>query len=198
MTISKKTNCIVAATVAAVLLAACAARPELIARSSTVPAGIDFSGDWQLLVTPGAKSRPPAPVEQGIRIPREGSPRNPGERQQRQQPRSSGSAINLFFETGESLKVTQTASGLFISFDRAIVEEYAFGEKRIVTVGPIEAQRVSGWENDTFVVETLDAEGSLLAESWRLEDEGTKLTRDVVVTRGDTQKWFLRQRFVRD
>ncbi len=195
MTINKKFRYFSAVAIASIVLVACAARPELVAKSRAVPAGIDFSGNWQLVAVPGAKGRPEAPADPGIRIPKQESLRNP---ERRQRPRSSGSAINVFFETGEALKITQTESGLFISFDRAIVEEYAFGENRTVAVGPIEAQRVSGWQNETFVVETLDAEGSLLAEAWRLDDEGTELVRDVALARGDKQKWFLRQRFERD
>ena len=59
-------------------------------------------------------------------------------------------------ETGKSLKVTQTEHGFFVSLDRSVVEEFGFGENRIVTLGPIEAQRVSGWEGATYIVETLD------------------------------------------
>lgn len=195
MTINKKIGYLSAAAIAGIVLAGCAARPELLAKSSLVPTGIDFSGNWQIVAVPGATRRPEASAEPGIRIPKQGSLRNPG---RRQQPRSSVSAINVFFETGEALKITQTGSALFISFDRAVVEEYSFGENRSVAVGPIEAQRVSGWENDTFVVETLDAEGSLLTEAWRLDDAGMELVRDVALARGDKQKWFLRQRFARD
>lgn len=98
---------------------------------------------------------------------------------------------------GELLKISQTADGLFISFDRAIVEEYSFGENRIVSVGPIEAQRVSGWQARTFVVETLDREGSLLTESWHIDDTEDVLVRNISIFRGDQQQFFSRQRFDR-
>ncbi|MDH3490931.1 MAG: hypothetical protein OEM20_02880 [Gammaproteobacteria bacterium] len=103
----------------------------------------------------------------------------------------------MFLETGASLKISQTPDGLFISFDRAIVEEYTFGENRIVSVGPIEAQRVSGWNGMVFVVETLDEQGTLLTESWHLEPGGTVLVRDILVSRGNNEQFSSRQRFDR-
>ena len=68
---------------------------------------------------------------------------------------------------------------MFISYDRSIVEEYTFGENRIVSVGPIEAQRVSGWHGNRFVVETLDTTDTILFETWYLESEGSVLVRDI-------------------
>lgn len=100
-------------------------------------------------------------------------------------------------ENGESLKITQTASGLFISFDRAIVEEYRFGEDRVIAVGPIEAQRVSGWQGDRFVIETLDEAGALLAESWQLSSDGEVLLRNISLTRRDETVFSAEQRFDR-
>lgn len=175
-------------------LVACAAMPELVAKSAIVPAGTDLSGYWQLRVESGAKAAPPGGAEPGIRIPPQVSRRNP---ERRPNSRSSGTAARVFFEKGESLKITQTGSGLFISFDRAVVEEYTFGENRTVEVGPIEAQRVSGWEGTSYVVETLDRDGALLTEAWRLADNGAVLVRDVSLVQGDKQKWFLRERFDR-
>jgi hypothetical protein len=106
--------------------------------------------------------------------------------------------VQLFLESGTALKITQTGAGLFISFDSSIVEEYTFGENRVVKIGPIEARRVSGWEERAFVVETLDDQGNIMAESWRLEDDGNTLIRDITVARGGKQLSFYRQRFDRD
>ncbi len=127
--------------IAGLVLAACASRPELMARSAVVPPGADLSGLWQLREEPGSKPIPGANPEPGFRIPPTNTSRNTGARRSK---RSSGTAATMFLETGASLKISQTPDGLFISFDRAIVEEYRFGENRIVSVGPIEAQRVSG------------------------------------------------------
>ena len=93
--------------------------------------------------------------------------------------------------------MSQTEHGLFISFDRSIVEEYTFGENRTVAIGPVEAQRVSGWEGQSFVVETLDENGYLLTESWALADNGSMLVRDVSLSRRDDQEFSSSQRFTR-
>ncbi len=103
----------------------------------------------------------------------------------------------MFLESGESLKITQTASGLFISFDRAVVEEYRFGEDRIVAVGPIEAQRVSGWQDGRFVTQTADDAGAILSESWELSEDGKVLLRQITVSKGDKEEFSAEQHFDR-
>lgn len=105
--------------------------------------------------------------------------------------------MRVFLEMGQRLKVTQTAHSLFVSFDRAIVEEFTFGEKRIVTVGPIEARRVSGWEGGRFIVETMDRDGALLAETWYLDSIDATLVREVRITRGEREEFVVRQVFDR-
>jgi hypothetical protein len=106
--------------------------------------------------------------------------------------------LHVFVEAGQALKITQTDYGLFISFDRAVVEEYNFGEKRIVNVGPIEAQRVSGWVEKVFIIETMDAKGNLLTESWRLGEDGETLVRDIVIVEDQEPAWSSQQRFDRE
>ena len=140
------------------------------------------------------KPMPRAAAEPGIRIPPENTTRNTNPPRSK---RSSGTAVTMFLETGVSLKISQTPDGLFISFDRAIVEEYRFGENRIVSVGPIEAQRVSGWKDMVFVVETLDDQGMLMTESWHLEAGGAVLVRNIRISRGDDEQFSSRQRFDR-
>ena len=174
----------------------CAAPPELVVKSADVPTGVDLSGYWQLRQEPGVERKAPADDELKIRIPRAVAA---GRENREVRPRrsSSGPSASLFLENGELLKITQTAQGVFISFDRAIVEEYTFGEKRIVTIGPIEAQRVSGWEDGRFVVETLDDAGTVLTESWHLEAGGNELLRDITLVEKRRSAVVTRQRFDR-
>ena len=173
---------------ALIAVTACAARPELVARSAVVPEGVDLSGRWTLR---GTAERPDV-ADPGIVIPSRTGPRRPAPKR-----RAEGGAVRVFLEMGQRLKVTQTPHSLFVSFDRAIVEEFTFGEKRIVTVGPIEAQRVSGWEEGRFVVETMDDDGALLAESWYLDDGGATLVREVRITFGEREEFAVRQLFDR-
>jgi hypothetical protein len=156
-----------------------------------------LSGLWQLRAEPGARDRRPDNTEQQIRIPPSASRRNTGGRSANRGARSDRAAVSVFLESGESLKITQTASGLFISFDRAIVEEYRFGENTPVSVGPIEAQRVSGWEGSRFVNETLDEAGAILTDSWELSTGGSVLVRMVTLTQGEERMFSMEQRFDR-
>ncbi len=183
---------------AALFSAGCGSVPPLEGKSAANTGSVDLSGDWAL--RGGEKvSRPPlADGDQPIWIPRRTS-----QRQQRQQPqqrprRSDGTAVGVFLETGRAISITQTEHGLFISFDRAVVEEYTFGENRVVSVGPIEAQRVSGWEGSAFVVETLDEEGARLSESWSLMNDGAELVRRIAITRDETEEFSMEQVFDRN
>jgi hypothetical protein len=180
---------------AGLLLTACAAAPQLEPRPAGNPMQVDLSGQWVLR---GGESKPGA-VAQTIRVP---PPVNrttqSGMRSAGRASRSRDASVHVFLESGSNLKVTQTDYGLFFSFDRAIVDEYNFGENRLVSVGPIEAQRVSGWEERSFVVETMDAGGNVLTESWSLDDDGRVLVRDVAITGDDQPAWWSRQVFDRE
>jgi hypothetical protein len=181
---------------AAVSLAGCSSKPVLMSRSAAVPAGLDLSGFWTLRAGPDSAFKADRNRESQFRIPSEKDIGRPT--RSRSSGRSSGPTVQLFLESGAALKITQTGAGLFISFDRSIVEEYTFGENRVVEIGPIAARRVSGWEGRAFVVETLDDQGNIMTESWRLDDDGNTLIRDITVVRGGKQNSFSRQRFDRD
>ena len=178
----------------AALLAACSSAPPLESKGSANTASVDLSGNWTLRVGERLSRPPPASGEEPIWI-----PKRTQQRQQRQQrpPRSDRRAVSVFLETGRTIRVTQTEHGLFVSFDRAVVEEYTFGENRVVSVGPIEAQRVSGWDGEAFVVETMDEEGARLIESWSLGDEGESLLRRISVVKGEDEDFSVEQVFDR-
>ena len=110
-------------------------------------------------------------------------------RQQKSGKRKSGdTSVHVFLETGRALKVTQTDFGLFISFDRAVVEEYRYGEKREISVGPIVADRVSGWENTAYVIETLDQEGAKLIERYLIDEKSGALVRSIRIVYKDDEQ----------
>jgi len=115
------------------LLAACASEPVLLSKNPAAPVGIDLSGRW--VIRSG-------PSNQTVRT--EGGqdrliPKNRPQRSRRQKS-TSGTSVQVFLEFGRLLKITQTDFGMFISYDRSIVEEYTFGENRIVSIGPIKAE----------------------------------------------------------
>lgn len=176
----------------AACLAGCASREVLPTYGARVPAGIDLAGDWQI----AAGSRDTIARLHNAEIVAAGG----RARLLPDRGRSSGdkeSLVHVFVETGESLKITQTDFALFISFDRAIVEEYRFGEYRTISVGPVTASRSSGWDGATYVVETLDAEGSKLRERYLLSDDGDALLRQISIFKRGSLALSLVQRFER-
>jgi len=150
----KKLPLIFALAVAA-MLGACAAEPNLITRSDPAPAGLDLTGSWVQTENSGVT-----------------------------QPGARETSVFAFYKSGRLIKLTQTDSGLFASFDRSVVEEYRFGENRVISVGAIEGERASGWAENGYVIETIDDDGALLIDTYRLRNEGETLRRTVVLQDG--------------
>lgn len=154
-------------------VSACVTKEVLVSKDPVVPTGVDLTGQWQLQDSGDDASR-------ALRS-----------------SRTAGSAVRVFLEFGSNLKITQTDFGVFVSFDRSIVEEYRFGENRVVSVGPISASRVSGWEGDSYVIETLDDEGDKLIEYYRLGDDGETLLRRLVLIVDREERFNSTQEFAR-
>lgn len=173
------------------IIAACGSKPVLISKSAATPVGINLSGNWKMRDNPDSMRLP------GSRVGSESIIRSSRRVRRDSRRATPGMSAQVFLEVGETLKISQTDFGLFISYDRSVVEEYRFGENRLVSIGPIQAQRVSGWEDSEFVVETLDNDGSILFESWRLENEDAVLARDIRITKGDQEIFSVRQMFDR-
>jgi hypothetical protein len=172
------------------LLAACSSEPLLLSKNPTVPAGVDLSGRW-IVRTDSNRQRSRMENGQERLIPTSRPQRS------RRQKSTSGASVQVFIQHGSSLKITQTDFGIFISYDRSIVEEFTFGENRTVSIGPIEALRVSGWDENAFVVETLDETRTTLYESWYLDADDAVLIRDIRVNKGEVDSFFLQQVFDR-
>jgi len=180
---------------AAVFLVSCAAPEVLEHKSAVVPVGVDFSGRWRLSDNGGETIRRlddanPAEVEDIIK---EAKRKRTG----RKSSARPGSAVHIFLEAATKLKITQTEYGMFVSFDRAIVEEYRFGEYRQVHVGPIEATRVSGWEGNTYVIETLAEDGAKLVEIYRMDDSASGLVRKITLFEKGVETLSVEQVFER-
>lgn len=172
-------------------LVSCATPPVLISKSAVVPTGVDLSGYWKVRL--GVPTRRMENAE-GIRdelINLKSTKRS------RRKRSSSGTSAHVFLQYGTNLKITQTEFGIFISYDRSVVEEFTFGENRMVEIGPIEALRVSGWEGNSFVIETLDDTGTTLSESWSLQQNGSVLVRDIRISKGEREDFAEQLRFDR-
>ena len=150
------------------LLSACSSGEVLLSKPATVPVGLDLSGNWVVSDNSGSSQREVRDL-----------------------------SVHVFLETGKSVKVTQVETGLFFSFDRSVVEEYRFGENREVSVGPISAARVSGWEGRAYVIETLDDDGAKLIDTYRLQSDGQQLKRTMVIWHHNHKLLSLEQVFDR-
>lgn len=173
-------------------LASCAGREVLEPLPAANPDRIDLAGEWRLR---GDRRGIEARLQQAIRdtdgirgeqIQARATNRDGISR--RSSGRARGGLVYVFFENGETLRITQTATALFVNFDRSVVEEYRFGENRIISVGQAEAQRVSGWDRRDYVIETLDRKGMKLTERYQLSADRRALTRRITFRskRGET------------
>lgn len=182
----------------ALLVSGCAARPQLLPHDASNPAGTDLSGRWELRSTSGEPLAAAVPREEGIRLSAMKSERSRSAVSRTSgSKRTKGPAVHVFIENGKLLEVTQTEYGLFVAYDRAIVEEFTFGENRVVSLGPIEAQRVSGWQGPDFIVETMDQQGVTLRETWGLVEGGNVLNREIVMLDGEDELFAALQVFDR-
>ena len=64
-----------------------------------------------------------------------------------------------------------------------------------MNVGPVVAERVSGWEEDGYVIETLDREGGKLVERYSLFPNDRRLVRRITIYDGDDIETSVTQRF---
>lgn len=185
-------------------LGGCVAPEMLLPRDGIVPQGIDLSGNWVLVNDADRQQRQ---LRDAIRrtdgidddefFSIGNRPRNNLD-QRATRRRVKGGLVYVFLEIGRSLKITQTPDGLFISFDRSVVEEYRFGEQRMVNVGEVEAQRVTGWDSDTLVVETLDRNNMKMTERYRLLDNGRRLERRITLRSKTLDEETIVQEFDRE
>jgi hypothetical protein len=166
--------------------------PELTPIGEVIPAGISFAGRWQLRADGDEPvAHPVADADREALVP---DRRNSGRRSERA---GDGQSVHVFLETGSKLKITQTGYGLFISFDRSVVEEYRFREHRRINVGPIQADRVSGWVDGRYVIQTLDTQGAQLTETYALQNDGQELVRTVTIVHKEQETLSLQQVFDR-
>jgi len=177
---------------------ATAPKPELEPLGDVIPADVSLAGRWRLRESADDTERrvrdagQEAAGEFGDIIP--SARHDVGRRPKR---RGEGPSVQVFLELGRNLKITQTQYALFISFDRSIVEEYRYREHRQVNVGPIQADRVSGWQDGRYVIETLDEHGALLTETYALEEGGAVLVRSFRIVYKDVESLSMQQRYDR-
>ena len=195
-------------------MASCGGSNEvLVPYAAVAPDSIDFSGTWEIREGESADQRSISraidktdgekrpvlvePVGQGNTVSGNSSASNRGQSQSRKRRKSESGFAHVFLETGKVLKVTQTPDGFFVSVDRSVVEEFRFGEHRVVSVGEIQAQRVSGWQGDEYIVETLDDSGMKLTERFWVSEDGNLLNREITFRSKKNEERALLQVFDR-
>ena len=141
--------------VTSLLISGCGSEPSLITRPDPAPVGLDLSGNWIQTESSGVS-----------------------------QPGARDTSVYVFYKTGKSIKINQTNTAMFVSFDRSVVDEYRFGENRLISVGEIRAERASGWAENGYIIETIDDDGALLIDTYRLRNSGESLRRTVVLQDG--------------
>ena len=177
------------------VLYGCATPEVLMPKGASAPAGVDFSGRWKIRPqlahdqrrineainrTDGVDNR--TVMREMIKQQRN------AQNGRRRSGGTSGGLVHLFLETGDLLKITQTPYTLFISFDRAVVEEYTFGENRPINIGEADAYRVSGWEGNTYIIETLGEKGMKLTDRYSLADDNERLIRRITLRSKDMEE----------
>jgi hypothetical protein len=183
-------------------LSACGTRESLARKSGTAPSASELTGRWTLVESFEATQREldraigaTNGVDEARELRRLSSAQSKGKRTPK--PKVGG-LIHVFLENGKTLKISQSETDLYISFNRSVVEEYHFGEARMIRVGEASAQRVSGWEDRQFVVETLGKKGMKLTERYYLIDDGTHLRRQIVLRSKEGEEFSIVQNFSRD
>ena len=166
-----------------VLLASCGSNETLLRKSAVAPPEMTLTGQWELIEDIDTVLRDfDRAIRQtsGAKKALSGTQNSRSSRKIRSREKVGG-LVHVFLENGKNLKITQVEFGLFISFDRSVVEEYQFGEVRMMSIGGAQAQRVSGWEGEDYVVETLGKEGMKLTERYHLIEPESRLYRQVIL-----------------
>ncbi len=184
------------------LLTGCGTRESLIRISGPAPSASELSGRWSLLEDYDTTQREldrAIGATNGVDEVRELRRLNSAQASGKHTPKPKvGGLVHVFLQNGKTLKISHTERDLYISFDRAVVEEYHFGEAKMIRVGEAAAQRVSGWEDRQFVVETLGNGGMKLTERYNLIEEGTQLRRKIVLRSKEGEEFTVIETFSRD
>ena len=182
----------------AMLLCGCAAKEVLDPIPGAVPAGVDLSGTWHIRTDRSdEQERFQDAIQNADGFQGGGFDPIVPTKKSRKRRRNKGGLVHVFLETGDLLKITQTPHALFVSFDRSIVEEFRFGENRMISVGEIHAQRVTGWDGVGLVVETLDKNSMKLSDRYRLIDGGKTMQRSITFRSKDLKEETVVQEFSR-
>lgn len=193
-----------AALVGLLVLSGCGSREMLVPIRNAQPTSVNFEGRWTMREDFEAMQ---AEIDRAIsrtddvderKILRGMIASNSNQQRSRSRNRNVGGLVHVFLENGQNLRISQTDAGLFIAFDRSVVEEYRFGEARMLSKGGAQAQRVSGWMGDAYVIETLDSHGMKLTERYEIGSGGDELSREITLRSAEQETVTVMQTFIRE
>ncbi len=171
-------------------LAGCASGLKLPDPSRDFPSDLAFAGDWQRVEFREQDRMEP----ERLRVP---TTRQATSRASSGPKAKPGRKVRSFLEFGKTLRITQLDSAMLISFDRAIVVEYRYGEHRMANVGPIAGERTTGFRGESLEIITLDDDGAQMTETWRLQRRASALERRVTIVKGNKELYSLRETYRR-
>jgi hypothetical protein len=180
------------------LLCACGTPEVLLPRSAAAPPGIDFSGQWKM--RPESKRGQPR-INEAINrtdgvdnqtIMREMMNSQRYGSTHRSSGETKGGLVGIFLKTGDALKISQTEAGIFVSFDRSVTRE-----NRPINIGQADAIRVSGWDGNEYVVETLGEKGMKLTDRYSLSADRQVLSRYITLRSKNHEEVTIVQEFDR-
>ncbi len=181
------------------LLAGCAQAPDLLAFGGALGRDVDLTGAWIRHVNDGTQPADPPPLVLGESLPPELERRRVRSRNRRgSNGPSAALLLDGLYVSARKLRVTQEPTALFVKFDLSRVREYRYGEKRDANVGSISVLRVSGWEDDQYLIKSLTDDGTLIEERYFLADRGLRLIRRISISKGEAPPRELEQTFTRD
>ena len=184
-----------------VLLTACASPEVLVPKNPMVPTGVDLAGRWKLIPESLAdQPRINDAIDRTDGVDNKTIIREMMRQRHQEIHRGAGTKgglVGVFLKTGESLKISQTSNALYISFDRSVVEEYHFGENRPVSIGQADAHRVSGWDGDAYIVETLGEKGMKLTDRYSVAPDKQRLVRQITLRSKKKEEVTIVQEFER-
>jgi len=95
---------------------------------------------------------------------------------QRASGRRGGGGVGQLLSASDHLAIDQNGGKITIQRKGArgelTTDEYSFGDKSSVTLGPDTAERTTGWKGSVFVIDTKAKGGPSKEEDFALDDEG--------------------------
>jgi len=178
-----------------ILLMSCSTNESLVNYNQNPEELINLEGSWEYTAKHDAQKDLDAVIN---RIIGKNSKKNIFSSSANQKNnRNSDYVAHLFLRDAKRIKITQTRFAIYIDFNRSIVEEYKNNRVEIIELGEVKAQRSSGWQNDLYLIDTLDDRGMKITETYSLVNQDKNLQRQVIIRDKNANEVIFRRLYVR-